>query len=349
MIQHLHSRRLTTLGLLLLLAAPLTMSIAKATDVAKERTGIQPATPADPSAVVSPDACVKCHAAEVEVWRQTPHALAFTDLHRRPEAKAIAKNLGIRSIKYDDRCVACHYTQKIEGGNTNVIAGISCESCHGAAAKWLDIHHDYGGPTITKATETPEHRSNRVDESIAAGMRNPSNAYLLAQSCFRCHTVQDEQLVNSGGHSLGSLDFELVSWSQGKIHHNFLTGGGVSNLPSSPERRRILFVAGLIADLEACLRATAKATVVDTYGLNAAKRAARAAVRLESVAQKTRFPVVHQIVELYHGLELSVGQADMLNRAADNIASLGMQFADSTTPEQLLPLEDYIPLTSQWK
>lgn len=327
----------------------LNASIARGTDAQREADGIQPASPADPQSVVSADACVKCHAAEVEVWRKTPHSLAFTDLHRRPEAKAIAKNLGIRSIKYDNRCVACHYTQRTDGGNVNVIAGVSCESCHGAAAKWLDIHHDYGGPSITKATETTEHRQQRVAAAIDAGMRNPANVYLLAQSCFRCHTVQDEQLVNVGGHSLGSLDFELVSWSQGKIHHNFLSGGGVSNLPSSPERRRLLFVAGLIADLEASLRATAKATAIETYGLNAAKRAARAAARLESVAQKTELPIVVKVVELYRGLELSVGKSEALTDVADQIAILGLEFAESTDPQRLVPLEEYIPMVNQWK
>ena len=60
-------------------------------------------------------------------------------------------------------------------------------------------------------------------------MRNPVNVYLLAQSCYRCHTVPDERLVNVGGHHAGSLDFELVSWSQGTVRHNFVRTDGKVN------------------------------------------------------------------------------------------------------------------------
>ena len=101
-------------------------------------------------------------------------------------------------------------------------------------------------------------------------MRNPINVYMLAQSCYRCHTVPDERLVNVGGHNVGSMDFEIVAWSQGTVRHNFLRSDGQSNEPSSPERLRQMFVAGMIADLEFSVRATAAATEKATFGVNAA-------------------------------------------------------------------------------
>ena len=79
----------------------------------------------DPHHVMGNDACVKCHAAEIEVWKKTPHARTFDELHRRPEAKQIAKKLGLKSIKHEGRCTSCHYTRqaKMPGGDLHTIAG----------------------------------------------------------------------------------------------------------------------------------------------------------------------------------------------------------------------------------
>lgn len=95
--------------------------------------------PPTPSRVVGNAKCVKCHAGEVNVWKRTPHAKTFLTLHRRPEAKKIAAALGVRSVKHDGRCVACHYTGQSDGGSgtdiveggfnrhVNVVSGVSCE------------------------------------------------------------------------------------------------------------------------------------------------------------------------------------------------------------------------------
>jgi hypothetical protein len=309
------------------------------------------ASPADPHAVLGNEACVKCHESEVSVWRGTPHAKTFDELHRRPEAKTIARNLGLRSIKHEGRCVACHYTRKADSasGQLRAIAGVSCESCHGAGKAWLDLHHDYGGEGITRLTESAEHRRQRIARSVAAGMRNPENVYLVAQSCYRCHTTADERLVNVGGHSAGSLDFEFVSWSQGTIRHNFVRSDGKTNATSSRPRLRVMFVAGIIADLEASLRATALATEKATYGVTAAKRAARAAARLESVANKVSDPRLPEILAVYGRVTLKLKNRDRLTAAADEIAQLGYRFAEQNDGQSLAALDPFIPDPSRWK
>jgi cytochrome c553 len=307
------------------------------------------AVAADPEDVVSVDACVKCHPAEVAVWRNTPHHQTFERLHRLPEAKEIASRVGVRSIKYDNRCVACHYTQKMDQASPVAIAGVSCESCHGAARQWVDIHHDYGGGGVTADTETPAHRDARVARSIEAGMRNPANVYLIAQSCYRCHTVQDEELVNVGQHNAGSLDFEFVSWSQGTLRHNFVRSNGLVNDPSSQERLRVMFVAGMIADLEASLRATAVATEKRDFGINAAERANRAAQRLQSVAAKIDNPLLDKILKIFSEAKLRRNNQHQLTVAADLIAVLGYELADSNDGVALQPLDGFIPSRDQWK
>ncbi|MEL6106504.1 MAG: cytochrome c family protein [Planctomycetota bacterium] len=309
------------------------------------------AAPADPHLVLGSEACVKCHASEVKVWRDTPHAKTVDVLHRRPEAKQIAQKLGLRSIKHDGRCVACHYTQQAESSNPSphVISGVSCESCHGAAKDWLEMHHDYGGPNVTRTTESPEHRRQRLASSIAAGMRNPVNVFAVAQSCLRCHTTADEELVNVGGHSAGSLDFEFVSWSQGSIRHNFVRSDGKVNAASSAERLRVMFVAGMIAELESSLRATATATKKDTFGVTVAKRAARAIKRIKSVAAKVDEPLLDEILLVAAGIKLKLNNAAELEQAADKVAMLGYQFAARNSGKHLDALDTFIPKADRWK
>jgi hypothetical protein len=314
------------------------------------------AQPADPSKVIGNDACIKCHAPEQAVWSKTPHAKTFDELHRRPEAKEIARKLGIESIKHSGRCVNCHYTQQTVntvGSNmaagVHAIAGISCESCHGPARDWLETHHNYGGPDVTRLTETPEHRKQRVEAAIALGMRNPNNVYLVAQSCYRCHTTADEELVNVGGHSAGSLTFDFVSWSQGTIHHNFVESDGKVNIPSSPERLRVMFVAGILAEVESTMRAVAKATTKENYGVTVAQRAARSGARLKSVAAKVNDPRLDKAVKIFETVSIKLNNEAQLTKGADMIAKIGIDFAENPPASGLEQIERFVPTKDKWK
>jgi hypothetical protein len=146
----------------------------------------------DPHLVVSSAQCAKCHIAEFEVWRRTPHALTFDSLHRNPQALEIARRMGQSSIKRNDICLDCHYTSQAGDDVPRVVEGVSCESCHGAAKDWINVHSDYGGPTVHRQSESETHRTQRLMESIAKGMRNPRNVYSIARSCLQCHTVPNE-------------------------------------------------------------------------------------------------------------------------------------------------------------
>lgn len=309
------------------------------------------AVPSDPNWTIGSETCAKCHAGEVKVWQSTPHWRTFDELHRRPAAKEIAGKLGVSSIKHDGRCATCHYTQQtdVATGNVHAIAGVSCESCHGAAKNYLDVHHNYGGENVTRAMETPQHRAERLQTSIALGMRNPVNVYLVAQSCLRCHTTADEELVNVGGHPAGSLDFEFVSWSQGTIRHNFVRADGKQNEPSSIERLRLMFVSGMIAELEASLRATAKATQKAAYGITSAQRTARAAKRIESVTQKIDSPILDELLKVFGSVQLKLNNETQLFKAAEITALLGYRFAAETDPQTLVGLDAFIPPASRWK
>ncbi len=303
----------------------------------------------DPTKVMTYKACAKCHANEISVWRQTPHFRTFEELGRRPEAKQICSNLGLRSVKRSDVCIDCHFTVQETGGKAKPVSGISCESCHGASEDWLTAHNDYGGPTETAETESPEHAIERLATATEYGMRNTRNLYAIASSCLNCHTVPNEELVNVGGHTAGTEDFELVSWSQGKVRHNFLRTDGQSNARSDSNRLRVMYVVGLIADLEHSTRATANATTKSTYGTKVANRAARTAVKLYEVQQKIQSPDVQAALEAFAGAELKINNYDALTSIADQIQSAGEQFSDSVDGSQLEAVDAMLPDPSQYK
>ncbi len=305
--------------------------------------------PLRPDQVVGTDACAKCHAAEINVWKQTPHHETFLTLHRKPQAQEIANKLGIASFKHDSACIKCHYSMQEQPDGLQPIAGVSCESCHGAAKNWVDIHHDYGGPGVKRFDERPEHRQLRLMTSIEKGMRNPENVYLVAQSCYRCHTVPDERLVNVGGHVAGSLNFEIVAWSQGKVRHNFVRTDGKVNDPSPAARLRVMFVSGMIADLEFSLRATAEATVKETFGTTSAGRAARAIKRLAAAQERLKQPILDEVLAAARGVQLKLNNREQLLGVADAIGALGVRFAGSVNGEELSAMDEFMPQPDQWK
>lgn len=302
----------------------------------------------DPERVLGYETCAKCHDAEIKQWMQTPHYRTFDALHRTPEAKAIADRLGLRSIKRNETCISCHYTQQEQNGRTRLVAGVSCESCHGGARDWLTLHADYGGPGLTRETESPEHRQQRRDASIAAGMNNPSNLYLMARQCLSCHTVPNEKLVNVGGHKPGTTEFELVAWSQGKVRHNFVHSLGAVNRVSDPPRLRVMYVVGIMADLEASLRATAEATEMATFGQTSAARAAAQKKKLWEVQRLINDPQIAKALEAVASLELTLGNTENLVKAADEVGKAAMAFAE-TDGNQLQAIDPLLPQPKDYK
>ena len=297
----------------------------------------------DPSKVMTAEACAKCHHNEVRVWKQTPHFKTFEELSRQPEAKQICNRLGLNSVKRSGVCIQCHYTTRQIGDRIKPVSGISCESCHGASKDWLTVHNDYGGPTATRESESPADREQRFDHCLELGMRNTRNLYLIASSCFKCHTVPNESLVNTGGHTAGTDDFELVAWSQGQVRHNFLRTDGQANAESTLDRLRVMFVVGLLADLEYSTRATALATSKSKYGLTVANRAARVAVQLYRLQQEINDPDVQAALQAFAGANLKINNTEQLNQIADEIKQAGMAFAKRNDGAALTAVDAHLP------
>ena len=304
----------------------------------------------DPTKTMSAETCAKCHGNEVQVWQSTPHHKTYEELSRRQRSKEICRNMGLGSaVKRNDVCTQCHFTMQEKGSRVKAIAGISCESCHGASKDWVNVHNNYGGPTATQDSETAQHKQQRLAESTELGMRNTQNLYLIASSCLNCHTVPNEKLVNVGGHFAGTDDFELVAYSQGSVRHNFLRTGNTTNAESTEQRLRLMYVVGLIADLEYSTRATGQATEKSKYGLAVANRAARKAVKLFEVQQEINHPVVQQILETFAAANLKINNQNQLEGIADQIQQLGRQFSASEDGSNLASVDPFLPDPSTYK
>ena len=298
--------------------------------------------------VIGVDACMKCHAAEIQQWKQTPHHKTIDELHRKPEAKAIANKLGFRSVKRNETCVQCHYTQKETNGRIRIDSGVSCESCHGPAKDWVNLHADYG-PGVTRETESAAHRSQRRLASIQAGMNNPGNLYLIAQQCLECHTTPEEKLVDVGGHPAGSADFELVAWSQGMVRHNFVRSNGTVNAVSSPERLRVMHIVGLMTDLEYSLRAAAKATSVGTFGKAAGSRAAKKKQALIQIQEQLNHPLIANALTTVATVEIRIANSEAILAAAEKLSGIIYQFAEQADGSQLSAIDPLLPTPEQYK
>ena len=192
--------------------------------------------------------CAQCHENAVNSWLESTHKKTFDELHLRDEAQKVLERLGqTGSIRRNDECVQCHYTQVASeaGGRTKTVMGVSCQRCHGGAKDWMDLHQD---------VEAIPDRKERMAKSESLGMRQTDDIYTLAMNCFQCHTVPKEDLVNKGEHPAGS-DFELVAWSHGEVRHNFMNDDPTSrkeeggNRDSSKETKQIFYVVGKSLDL----------------------------------------------------------------------------------------------------
>jgi len=282
----------------------------------------------DPHNVVGASACGECHEDEVTVWRDTKHYKSYYEVSKSEKGKKIAKNLGIKLIRRDERCMGCHFLVGPKDEKIAAIEGISCESCHGRAKEWIDVHSDYGGKNVEKQNETAEHRSARLSQTKSAGMIKPSDLYELAENCYGCHLVPRQDVVDKGGHAAGSK-FELMSWSQGEIRHNFFRSeSGKENAISSPQKKRLLFVIGQALELEHSLKAYAKATAAGDYATAMKTRMQKSAKRVAWLAKTLKTPELVQMVATIKTVKLKLGDSSV-GAAAKQIQAANKQLAAS--------------------
>ena len=277
-----------------------------------------------------PDNCAECHRPMHATWMHTAHYTTFTSAHRMRTGRRIADRLGIERIKQSEACAGCHYTVQPAAAKAELpIAGVSCESCHGPAEKWNAVHADPTDPEAMKKAE-------------ALGLIRPGNIDAMVNQCFKCHTVNDERLVNQGGHNPGS-DFEMVSWLEGEVRHNFIGSRGLRNASTPPERKRLFYVVGQIASLERAIREFSEAGESGEYTEVRIARRELALKRLREIQRRVKMDAVDRIIELGTEAAMTRENRPELQRAAASIRELQMEVASGQDGSKLGALDDIVP------
>ena len=125
---------------------------------------------------------------------------------------------------------------RIRTGEMRVVAGVSCESCHGGGgrlardARRLRRRGRHEGDGVGRASREAGRGKHRPGHEQSAQHLSHRPAVL------RLPHGAERALVNVGGHLAGSQDFELVAWSQGMVRHNFVRTGGTANGDAQPGR-----------------------------------------------------------------------------------------------------------------
>ncbi len=296
----------------------------------------------DPVDTVGPDECIDCHAPEHDVWEDTTHYKTYDELSLSDTAAEIAEALEIDDIEAPDgTCVNCHFTLVGESADdAEPVAGISCESCHGAAGGWIDSHGEYPGEG--PESESPDQWAARIAAAEDAGMIRPERINQIAANCLSCHTVPNERLVNVGGHPAGS-DFELVAWSQGEVRHNLFWNDGETNAEASPERKRVFYVIGQATDLEFSLRALAKSAEEGAYREAMAARIGQAVAGLATINQQIDSAPVADMLAAADSVDVSAPDPAAIEAAAEKVSNAIQTFASSQDGSTLSTLDSMLP------
>lgn len=230
----------------------------------------------DPAQVIGSENCAKCHKSELAALGASKHHNSLAKLSGGNAAKYMAAVGGGK-----DLCINCHGTPK--AGAADAISGVSCESCHGGAKDWVEIHGKEGVA-----------RADRHAGGDKGGMIRASSVYTIAKNCFQCHVVFNEKLVNAGHPASNKIDF--LGWSTGEVRHNFQKDQSTNaDAPSAwteyasgkvENRRRVKLIVGHLVDLEVCLNNMGKAEELKgDYAKAASKRAKAAHGELEDIAK----------------------------------------------------------------
>jgi hypothetical protein len=115
---------------------------------------------------------------QVDIWQKSKHASAFKTL-KTEQAEKIAKEKGLKTSASESKdCLCCHVTGYGENSfaeKYDIEEGVTCESCHGAASGWKNIHH----------------KKDKLADAIEAGLvytkLNENSKSIIENRCKSCH------------------------------------------------------------------------------------------------------------------------------------------------------------------
>jgi hypothetical protein len=132
------------------------------------------------------------------VWeRKDVHSFNRDPILSTARSKQMGEALGIADPLKSARCLVCHSPLEALPATrlaptAKAVRGVTCETCHGPAEKWLLFH--------TRPDVSHEQR-------VAMGMRETHDLYNRANVCIACHHMLDSELIEVGKHP--EMFFEL--------------------------------------------------------------------------------------------------------------------------------------------
>ena len=110
-----------------------------------------------------------------------------------------------------------------------------------------------------------------------------------------------------------------------------------------------MYVVGVLADLEASLRATSQATTKATFGIAAAQRAAGLKRKLYHVSQLVDDPHIQEALTAALQVPLKLNHREQLSAAAETVGQAAYQFAATANGAELAALDSLLPPPAQYK
>lgn len=168
-----------------------------------------------------------------------PHARAYRML-LEPRAQKIAGRLGIGPAHEAQACLDCHaenVAASDRGPRFQLSDGIGCESCHGAAQRWLATHDDT--PRVTHT------------DNLASGLIPIEEPAARARVCVACHVGDPTHFAShrmmASGHPRLSFELDTFTelWRTSGGREHFKRDAGHRASKPSPEGSTV-WVAGLL-------------------------------------------------------------------------------------------------------
>jgi len=161
---------------------------------------------------------------EYTVWvtKDKKHNGAFNVLFEKESKDILKKYDGGADPSKSDKCLTCHTTgdatrynmgldyvaykdKSLQGPKFDMEAGVSCESCHGPAEKWIQDHAKKGWTDQMRG----KHKSRKA-LFAATGLWDTKQIMMRADNCVSCHLRIDSKMIEAGHPTLG---FELAFYS----------------------------------------------------------------------------------------------------------------------------------------
>ncbi len=184
---------------------------------------------------------------EYDTWAgYDKHARAYQVLFNERSGR-IARNLygeGGKPATEQPLCLKCHashdgVTASGVGDRFQLADGVGCESCHGAAEKWLTVHYRAGFKELS-----PE-------DKAALGLRPTKDLVHRARLCTSCHVGGPDKEVN---HDLIAAGHPRLAFELGAYHGIYNKHWDVHNDAARyPDFQARLWAVGQLASAKASL------------------------------------------------------------------------------------------------